>query len=105
MLYEKIHIQDSMLQQGEQQYVKRLTDLKRVKTEVREQKSVLEELQEKTLAIKDLKKEVHFLQKELLEEQVKVRCLSEELENPMNVHRWRKLEGTDPEAFELITKI
>lgn len=41
----------------------------------------------------------------MLEEQIKVRALSEELENPMNVHRWRKLEGTDPEKFEIITKI
>jgi chromosome segregation ATPase len=23
----------------------------------------------------------------------------------MNVHRWRKLEGTEPETFEMIQKI
>jgi hypothetical protein len=34
-----------------------------------------------------------------------VRALSEELENPLNVHRWRKLEGTDPQAYEMIIKI
>lgn len=33
-----------------------------------------------------------------------VRALSEELENPMNVHRWRKLEGSDPVMYELIQK-
>jgi len=31
--------------------------------------------------------------------------LQEELENPMNVHRWRKLEGSDPATFELVQKI
>jgi hypothetical protein len=31
--------------------------------------------------------------------------LSEELENPMNVHRWRKLEGSDPATYEMIQKI
>jgi hypothetical protein len=31
--------------------------------------------------------------------------LSEELESPMNIHRWRKLSGSDPSTFELITKI
>jgi hypothetical protein len=36
---------------------------------------------------------------------VQVRALSEELENPMNVHRWRKLEGSDPATFELVQKI
>jgi archaellum component FlaC len=34
-----------------------------------------------------------------------VKALSEELENPLNVHRWRKLEGSDPSTYELIQKI
>ena len=34
-----------------------------------------------------------------------MKALSEELENPMNVHRWRKLEGTDPETYEMLQKI
>ncbi len=34
-----------------------------------------------------------------------VKALSEELENPLNVHRWRKLEGSDPSTYEMIQKI
>ena len=34
-----------------------------------------------------------------------MKALSEELENPLNVHRWRKLEGSDPSTFEMIQKI
>merc|ERR1712028_56245 len=45
------------------------------------------------------------LERELLEERTKVKALSEELENPMNVHRWRKLEGSDPPTYEMIQKI
>ena len=41
----------------------------------------------------------------MLREQTKRRALEDELENPMNVHRWRKLEGVDPNIFELIQKI
>merc|ERR1719240_2587774 len=55
--------------------------------------------------IPDLQREIHALHKELIEEKLKVKALSEELENPMNVHRWRKLEGTDSDAYEMITKI
>merc|ERR1712039_507786 len=55
--------------------------------------------------IDDLKKEVYQLQRELLQERTKVKALSEELENPMNVHRWRKLEGSDPAMYELIQKV
>lgn len=43
--------------------------------------------------------------KHLFQERTKVRALSDELENPMNVHRWRKLEGSDPTTFEMIQKI
>lgn len=60
---------------------------------------------EKNMSIRPLKEQVHHLQKKLLEEQVKVKALSEELENPQNVHRWRRLEGTDPETYELLKKI
>ena len=49
--------------------------------------------------------EVYQLQRELLQERTKVRALSEELENPINVHRWRKLEGSDPATYELVQKI
>jgi len=56
-------------------------------------------------SIDELKKEVYHLQRELLQERTKVKALSEELENPMNVHRWRKLEGSDPAMFELIQKV
>ena len=55
--------------------------------------------------IEALKNEVYHVQRELLQERTKVKALSEELENPMNVHRWRKLEGSDPKRYELIQKI
>jgi len=40
-----------------------------------------------------------------LRERTKCRALAEELENPLNIHRWRKLEGSDPASFELIQKV
>merc|ERR1712228_83833 len=61
--------------------------------------------QQQAESIEDLKKEVYHLQRELLQERTKVKALSEELENPMNVHRWRKLEGSDPAMYELIQKV
>jgi len=53
----------------------------------------------------DSKRELIAAQKELLVEKTKVKALSEELENPLNVHRWRKLEGSDPATYEMIQKI
>merc|ERR1719410_524176 len=55
--------------------------------------------------IDDLKKKVYQLQRELLRERTKVKALSEELENPLNVHQWRKLEGADPAMYEMMQKV
>lgn len=46
-----------------------------------------------------------MLEKELLDLQQKSKFLNDELDKPLNVHRWRKLECTDPETYELIQKI
>ena len=59
----------------------------------------------KIACIPELKREVYRLQKDLMEAKTKVKALSEELQNPMNVHRYRKKEGTNPETYEMITKI
>ena len=53
----------------------------------------------------DLRNTAIKLERELLQERSKVTALSEELERPLNVHRWRKLEGSDPARFELIKRI
>ncbi|XP_011063040.1 PREDICTED: coiled-coil domain-containing protein 147-like [Acromyrmex echinatior] len=36
---------------------------------------------------------------------LKVTALEEEIQTPLNIHRWRKLEGTDPTTFELVKKV
>eukprot|EP01036_Dinobryon_divergens_P027374 gene27374-36141_t len=99
LLYEKLRIQDSV------QYMSRMDDIRVMRVKLKE--LVREHAISKSISpqIEELKREVLQLQKELLQEKTKVTALSEELENPMNVHRWRKLEGSDPATFELIQKI
>ena len=105
LLYEKLRVQHSALKAGEAQYNARLEDVRILKIKVKD-------LQREVVIYKssggntdELRREVLGLQRELLQEKTKVTALSEELENPMNVHRWRKLEGSDPATFELIQKI
>mmetsp|Transcript_15854 Transcript_15854/g.40417 ORF Transcript_15854/g.40417 Transcript_15854/m.40417 type:complete len:174 (+) Transcript_15854:2160-2681(+) len=52
-----------------------------------------------------MREEVYDMQRELLQERTKVKALSEELENPANPHRWRRLSGADPSAYEMVHKI
>merc|ERR1712048_508721 len=55
--------------------------------------------------VSNLQREIHHLNKTLLREESKAKALQEELENPMNVHRWRELEGSDPATFEMIQRV
>jgi chromosome segregation ATPase len=105
LLYEKLKIQQSALKKGEAHYSGRLDDIRLLRIKLRE--LVRENALTKGVGtqIEEMKREILQLQRELLQEKTKVTALSEELENPMNVHRWRKLEGSDPATFELIQKI
>lgn len=49
--------------------------------------------------------EINSLEKDILQAKTRVKALQDELENPLNVHRWRKLEATDQDMFEKILKI
>ncbi|KAI9217974.1 hypothetical protein BC828DRAFT_389860 [Blastocladiella britannica] len=105
LLYEKIKIQQSTLNKGEIQYRERLEDIRVLKLEVKKLRREKTILQHETTNVDSLRNEIYRLQKELLNERTRVKVLEEELENPMNMHRWRKLAGSDPSTFELVQKV
>merc|ERR1711968_129312 len=105
LLYEKIKIQQSTLQKGEIQFKERVDEIAAFKNNIRKLRRELHGARNQVVNIEALKKEIHHLNKELLQEQSKCKALHEELENPMNVLRWRKLEGSDPATYEMIQKV
>merc|ERR1719454_970424 len=70
-----------------------------------ETKASVGEAKNQVTNVSALKREIHHLNKTLLREEAKAKALQEELENPMNVHRWRELEGSDPATFEMIQRV
>lgn len=105
LLYEKIKILQTTLSKGETQYQERLEDIKLLKFKIADLKCELRIVRSQAAQIDDLKNEVCSLQSQLQTERLHVRALSDELENPLNYHRWRKLEGTDPDTWEHLQKI
>ena len=95
----------STLRKGEAQYQERMQDIRILRLKIGDLTRELHISKNRLGNIGELKREVYQLQHELLQEKTKVKALSEELENPMNVHRWRKLEGSDPATYEMIQKI
>lgn len=105
LLYEKIKIQQSTLKKGEIQYRERLEDIRVLKLEIKRLRGEKTILSKNVAHMDQLRNEVYHLQRELLRERTRCKALEEELENPMNIHRWRKLEGSDPSTYEMIQKI
>ncbi|XP_030033121.2 cilia- and flagella-associated protein 58 [Manduca sexta] len=105
LLYEKIRILEITLHRGERQYEQRIEDIRLLRLEIirlRKEKNLLSKGIEN---MTDLRLEVFNLERELGRERLRVRALEEALESPLNVHRWRKLQGTDPESIELTQKL
>merc|ERR1712113_286235 len=94
LLYEKIKIQQSTLQKGEIQYKERVQEVNQLRGMIRKAKSDVAQAKTQVTNVESLKREIHHLNKTLLREETKAKALQEELENPMNVHRWRELEGS-----------
>lgn len=105
LLYDKIKLMQLTLEKGQYQYKQRLNDIKNLSLKLQTNKNKLNIRNIQYQNINKLKYEINNLQRELLSEKTKVKALSEELENPINVHRWRKLIGSDPTKFESIQKI
>lgn len=105
LLYEKIKILQIMMRKGELQYRERLDDIRLLKLKIKDlQREKATEMKE-SAAGHIYRRDLIRTHRELLREKIKVKSLSEELENPLNVHRWRRLEGSDPDSFEMIQKI
>ncbi|RLN89825.1 hypothetical protein BBJ28_00017244, partial [Nothophytophthora sp. Chile5] len=105
VLYEKIKIQKSTLSKGHFQFQEKQKEVDSLQARIHalafERDSSCSQLEHEG----SLKSELFRLEKELLQEKTKIRALSEELDHPLNVHRWRKLEGSDPKRFEMIRKL
>ncbi|KIZ06593.1 Coiled-coil domain-containing protein [Monoraphidium neglectum] len=121
LLYEKVKLQGAALARGAVQYRDRVSEIRVLKVRLADLRRQLHVLRSGAANVDVLKREVTgaavaALGRSLLAERTKVKALSEELENPLNVHRrvlwgargcarWRKLEGSDPSAYEMIQKI
>eukprot|EP01034_Spumella_vulgaris_P022335 gene22333-28455_t len=104
-MYEKIKVQRSNLRIGERNYNKYLENLSAWQGQlidvVHSQTDTISSLSK----LDELKRKAIQLERELLKEKTRSRSLADELETPMNVHRWRKLESSEPKLYEKITQI
>lgn len=104
-MYDRIKIQRSNMRIGESNYNRVMYGIENWKSQlvatVMDHKTTIAGL----TGLEDLRNKVVQLEKVLLAEQTKSRALCDEMERPMNVHRWRVLESSDPKRYEKIVQI
>lgn len=102
ILRQKVETVKDLLTMGSLSYNQQAEKLKVLKdqltAEVDKQKQLLSRVDHR----RALQLEQIRIQKSLLHESGKCKALEEELEKPMNIHRWRFLEGTNPEVAQLL---
>ena len=104
-LYEKLKIQKSILVKSKEQYKRRLEELQDLKVTSRALVGDIAKIKDNVKKVPELFRDVNALEKEFYTEKLKTKVLLEELQCPINVHKWRKLESTDGKLFEMINKI
>ncbi|XP_065074550.1 cilia- and flagella-associated protein 58 [Ochlerotatus camptorhynchus] len=104
-LTEKMNMLNMALDRGESQYRDRLDDIRLLKIEISNLRSQRNLLTRGLANTADVRQETLQLHRVLNQERVKARALEDEMLTPMNVHRWRKLSGKDPEKMDLIVKV
>ena len=104
-VYSKIKVQRNSLRMGERQYDKLMSEIfawqKELVRFIKDKERVINRMSD----FGDLKQKEAQLQRELMNLKVKSRALYDELDLPMNIHRWRLLESSDPDRYELIGRI
>jgi chromosome segregation ATPase len=105
LLERTVAAHESALARGETKFQERLEDLRVLKQEVRRLKKDETVANRNVQTLEVMRKEMLQLQRDLLRERTQVSALQAEVENPLNVHRWRRLEGTDPPTHELVQKV
>ncbi|CAD2213084.1 flagellar associated protein [Angomonas deanei] len=105
LLYEKLRIQQDTASNGEAGLRARMDDIRILKLKTAEVKRQALLATNKASKINELKENINNIERELEAEKAKATALAEELENPNNTTRWRKIEGKDLSQEELETKL
>lgn len=90
--YSRMKILTGTIERGEIQYSQRLDDIRLLKLEVKKLRTEKILLSKSISNMSDLRHEIFNLERDLTNERLKVMALEEEVQNPLNIHRWRKLE-------------
>ena len=105
VLYEELKLQNSLLSKGQEQFEEKQNDLNNLLEADREMQDQLEIADKEVEKYEKLKSTIQQRQRQLVEEKLKVKALTDELAKPINIHRWRRLKDTSAESYGTIKRV
>ena len=102
---EKISILQGEIERGADKYRKATDDKDAFVEKTEKVVKELVSLRDKYSIIAETRAEIHALKRQLSTETQRLRALLDLLDQPMNVHRWRGLAGSDPEHAKLLRRV
>ncbi len=105
LLKERVGVQESTFVLGQKEFQKRENELNFLTILIKDLEHELEINKKKIKKVFLYKENIKEVSENLLEEKLKVKALSEELENPINVNRWRSIGENDQDIYELMGRI
>ncbi|SPP80570.1 cilia- and flagella-associated protein 58 [Drosophila guanche] len=105
LLREKETIMQTALDRGTSQYNQRLEDIRLLKMEIVNLRMSHQCMQREVGNRATMRQDVVRLERQLLQERLRISACTAEMAIPLRIHRWRVMIGKDPRRYELIRKI
>ncbi|KAJ3403745.1 hypothetical protein HDU80_003781 [Chytriomyces hyalinus] len=100
--YNQIKTQQSSLTRSELFYKEKLKAIQTLISEIHTMRLQDQSLAQEIAHLPASKQSLRRLTLEITTAQTRMKALQDQLHNPINVHRWRKLEGSNPKAYDMI---
>lgn len=101
---EKLRLRDNDFVAMEKLYKGSQEDVKSLQLHVRQMNMEQSLMKQKVVAFEETRVALTEVQQEYMAEKLKSKNLEEEVQKPVNFHRWRALEGHDANATQLLVK-
>ena len=105
ILYERSNQQQDCLRAGEVELRKKEEESRMLRLQIEELRRQYNAAEKRVPDVEKTHQKILELEQQLIVEQKRTAELSNQLEDPSNVDRWRPLEGTDPDMEQLDAKV
>lgn len=105
ILYSDLYLLNSLFLKGKSQFEDKSVELAKLKKGIKQKENELTKYKNQVAMHEESLRVIEMKEREIVDLKLKVAAFTDELQKPVNVHRWRTLVDTEPDTFDMIKKI